>query len=236
MDLVNNLRPWEQYWSKGMKNKRNFLRNSGQLSHPSRTLIAELASKFDTVLECGCATAIDYPLHVKLGTEYTGIDITQKFVDASKEHNPGINTRWASMLDLPFGDRSYDTVYCRAVLEHMHPLEWPLGVKEMWRVCDKQMILAFFNCSPERKRAFVSFNNSSAEQASILERMKSKTEGLDVGGVYNNSIAAPDVVDVIKWVGGESWYKEEAGTPLIEVDGRKVKTGWKKYHIYVIEK
>jgi len=211
------LRPWEEYWSKNMKNKKNFLRNDGQLSHPSRVLISEYASKFDTVLECGCATAIDYPFHMNHGTKYTGIDITENFIISSKEHNPGIDTRVASMLDLPFKDCSYDTVYCRAVLEHIHPLEWPLGVKEMWRVCDKQMILGIFNWRSNRSKPITFGKREKPEQTrSILERMmKEETEvGTSLGGVYNNGICEPDIIDVIKWVGGESWEKKEVGDPL----------------------
>ena len=97
-----------------------------------------------SVLECGCATAVDYPLHVDRGLNYRAIDITPKFVDQARVLYPELDIRVASMLDLPFDDGEFDTVYCRAVLEHMHPEEWPHGVVEMYRVASKQIIVGLY--------------------------------------------------------------------------------------------
>jgi ubiquinone/menaquinone biosynthesis C-methylase UbiE len=138
-------RPWENYWERNASVPTTFLRNSKAIHHPSRTLIADLCAKIGgSVLECGSATAIDYPLYLERGLDYHAIDITPKFVKQAKELYPELDIREANVLKLPFDDGKIDTVYCRAMLEHMHPEEWPHGVVEMWRVADKQMIIGLY--------------------------------------------------------------------------------------------
>ena len=142
-------KPWELYWQDTMTTN-SFLRSERQVHHPSRYVIAEKASKYSTVLECGCATAIDYPYHEALGTEYTGIDVTPRFKELAEEYNPGIHVETMNAMDLKFPDGSYGTVYEKAVFEHMHYLDWPVALREMWRVAEHQVILAFFRFKPGR--------------------------------------------------------------------------------------
>ena len=135
-------RPWERQWE-CLPN--DFLRNT-DVKHPSRAFIADQTAEIGgSVLECGCASAIDYPLHRSRGLKYSGRDITPKFVRKANELYPEADIKIANVLDLPLNDESFDTVYCKALLEHMHPKEWPSAVVEMWRVAKKQMIIALYS-------------------------------------------------------------------------------------------
>jgi len=48
------------------------------------------------------------------------------------------------MEGLPFEDASFDMVYLKSVLEHLHPEEWKLAISEIWRVAEKKIMLIFF--------------------------------------------------------------------------------------------
>jgi len=226
------LRPWERYWQEGIGGQgEHFLRGNRQKEHPSRLRIAVLASKYDSVLECGCATAIDYVYHTQHGTRYTGIDITPKFIESAKKINPDADIRVGNVLDLEFPGSSYDTVYERAVFEHMHPLEWPLAFYEMWRVAKHQVILAFFGWKQNRK---------GVARISILDRLRSEipgfpevkptrivkpTEGPGRSSALNHSTSHPDIVDVIESV-TDKWSYEQTVK----------QKGYKTYHIYTAKK
>lgn len=135
-------RRFERYWE-GV-DAQTFLRGR-YAEHPSRVIIADMAANMGPVLECGCGTAVDYPLHQERGTRYIGIDITEGFIEASKTIDPGADVRHGTILKLNFPDNSTPTVYARGVLEHLHPREWRIAVQEMWRVASKQMIIGLFN-------------------------------------------------------------------------------------------
>lgn len=136
-------RSWEKHWERF--EAVDFLRTHEQFTHPSRFMIADEAAKIGgTVLECGSATCIDYPLYKERGLRYSAIDITPKYIARAKELYPEIDARAASVLNLPFPDTSFNTAYCRALLEHLHPKEWPIAVREMWRVTRRQMIICLY--------------------------------------------------------------------------------------------
>ena len=224
-------RSWEKYWDVTLRGD-SFLRNDAQMNHPSRFFIADAAAKYGTVLECGCATAIDYPYHVERGTKYTGIDITVKWKAMAEKLYPDIDFRTASLLDLSlFPDRSVDTVYERAVFEHMHPLEWPLGAREMWRVADKQMLLAFFGRSigahPRRKPVLerMADENDKDTPERRVERSRAIPQAIVV------KIYDADIVAVIESLPGEKTWKMDVvlGIP---VEGRRPRG--KPYYIYTV--
>lgn len=234
--MVEQRRPWERYWDDTLRGK-SFLRNRAQVNHPSRFFIADAAAKYDTVLECGCATAIDYPYHVERGTKYAGIDITVKFKAMAEEFYPDIDYKTASLLDLSmFPDRSIDTVYERAVFEHMHPLEWPLGTREMWRVADKQMILAFFGWNvgahPRRKPVLERLGDKNERDTPEVRASRAAVVHAGVAQAIVEKIYDADIVAVIEDLPGEKTWKMDKvlGIP---VPGKTRRRG-KPYYIYTV--
>lgn len=75
--------------------------------------------------------------------KYTGVDITEKFLDYAKRLYPEIDVRHASITNLPFADSSYDTVYYKSIVEHLHPDEWRVALTEGWRVARHKFMLCF---------------------------------------------------------------------------------------------
>ena len=115
-----------------------------EYNHPTRKLIVEKSRIGKTVLECGCASCVDYEHFKDSGIKYTGIDITSTFIEAAEQLNPNVDVRQGNITNLEFKDESYDTVYCRNVLEHLNPDEWTEAISEMWRVARMQILMGFF--------------------------------------------------------------------------------------------
>lgn len=139
------MREWEVWWD--AKAPVSFLRHSSDLrkSHETHKTIAENVQLVGgSVLDVGCATGITYEYIKKSEVRYVGVDFTRKFLREARRLNPEIDVRYGSAFNLLFPDKSFDTVFCNALLEHQHPKEYPKIVKEMFRVAKKQVIIGFF--------------------------------------------------------------------------------------------
>lgn len=125
----------------------SFLRKIDRTKAPIRLMIADEASKVGkSVLDVGCLSGIDYPIHLDKGLDYTGIDVAPKFLEHAKTLYPKINVRVGDILSIPYPDMSFDTVYCKDVLELMPPEQWKIAINELWRVSRRLMMIAF--CEP----------------------------------------------------------------------------------------
>lgn len=137
---------WRSRWQEaaGHFDPANFVRDhERQMKHPVRELItAEVLRVGGTVLDVACASAIDYLSFKDSRVEYTGVDVTRKYVEYARQLFPEADVRVADVLDLPFPSGSFDTVYCKDLLGHLPLDEWRNAVGEMWRVCKSQMLLA----------------------------------------------------------------------------------------------
>lgn len=72
--------------------------------------------KVTTVLDAGCRIGILSYFLSKLGYSVTGVDIVPEFIDEAKRN--GINAVKSNLSKLPFDDDSFDSVFCREVIEH----------------------------------------------------------------------------------------------------------------------
>jgi len=125
----------------------SYLRKIDRSHAPLRLMISEEASKVGkSILDVGCLSCIDYPIHQNSNLDYTGVDVAPKFLAHAKKLYPGIDARLGDILDLPFHDLSFDTAYSKDVVEMLPPGEWKQAVKELWRVSRKLMMIAF--CEP----------------------------------------------------------------------------------------
>ena len=133
-------RPWEEFWEK--EAIRDFMRLPWQFTHPARKIVYEETERLgDSVLDVGCGTGIDYEEFILRGIEYTGVDITPQFIDNFKGRRPEADVSVHSSLNLPFPPESYDVVYAGGMIQHMHPDDYPLAVKAMWKICRRGLIL-----------------------------------------------------------------------------------------------
>lgn len=136
------LREWEKYWEHTAPDQ--FMSNEQQLNHPIRKAMAEEAKIGKNVLDVGCGRGLSYHSFKEAGIKYVGIDVTKKFLDSARKAFPTIEVYEANALNIPFPDRSFDTVCCKDLLEHIHPQDVPQVIREMWRVAKLKMLIGFF--------------------------------------------------------------------------------------------
>lgn len=138
-------RKWEEWWD--AKAPENFRRHKVAMdkSHETNKEIAKAVAEVGgSVLDVGCATGITYEYIKPTNVQYFGIDFTRKFLVQARKLNPEIAVMHGSAFNLPFSDDFFTTVFCKAVLEHQHPDDYPKIVREMVRVAEKQIIIGFF--------------------------------------------------------------------------------------------
>src|SRR3546814_20784418 len=92
-----------------------------------------------TALDVGCGTG--YLLHVLAGRrpemKLTGVDF---IIDSeTRKRAEGISFHEANIERLPFPDKSFDTVICTHVLEHI--LDFRGALAELRRVAAKRLII-----------------------------------------------------------------------------------------------
>lgn len=121
-------------------------RQQQQQIHAIRFLILgeTISISARTVMDCGCGPAIDYSFFKNTSIKYIGIDITPKFITRAKINFPDIDIREMNMTNIKFDDRSIDVTYCKDVLEHLPPSVAEEAIREMWRVANMRMMVAFF--------------------------------------------------------------------------------------------
>ncbi len=88
------------------------------------------------VLEIGCGNGADGVMFAKHGAVYTGVDLTQAAIDATRQHFGVLGLPGAFEIQnaehLTFADESFDFVYSHGVLHHTpHP---DVAFQEVYRV------------------------------------------------------------------------------------------------------
>ena len=90
------------------------------------------------ILEVGCGLGHNLALMDNLGDfNLTGIDIQSYATEKGKNLYNNINFMNGDLLDLPFEDNSFDLVFSRMVLIHVHPEDLNQAIKEIRRVTKK---------------------------------------------------------------------------------------------------
>lgn len=142
MEVPLELAPYELYWEKIAN--IDFMRDDPEeMNHPLRIRMCHEAAKVGgKVLDVGCGTAIDYPRLIDLGLNYTGVEPIPKFIERARTIYPNITIHQARCWNLPFPDKSYDTVYCKGMIQHLPPGTHPEALDEMWRVTSKLLMVS----------------------------------------------------------------------------------------------
>lgn len=99
-------------------------------------LVPFAETKGKRVLEIGCGNGADGVMFAQHGAEYTGVDLTETAVDATRRHFDILGLHGTFQTEdaenLTFSNASFDFVYSHGVLHHTpHP---DIAFKEVYRV------------------------------------------------------------------------------------------------------
>ena len=93
-------------------------------------------SRDKKVLEIGCGNGADGVMFAMNGAEYTGVDLTQPAIDATREHFQILGLQGKFRLEnaehLSFDDAAFDMVYSMGVLHHTSDTQQ--AINEVYRV------------------------------------------------------------------------------------------------------
>lgn len=92
-----------------------------------------------TVLDVGCGTGflVQKLSEMKAGHDWTGVDFIVE--EATRRRPSHLTFQQANIEALPFADRTFDTVICTHVLEHI--LDLPRALSELRRVTARRLII-----------------------------------------------------------------------------------------------
>ena len=120
----------------------------------SAACIAEISKSIvgGSVLDVGCGTGymVDHLARNHPRRRFTGLDFIIE--DGTRTRMPSIDFVEGKVEALPFADKSFDTVICTHVLEHV--LDFAAAVRELRRVARRRLILVV----PQEREYRFTFN------------------------------------------------------------------------------
>jgi SAM-dependent methyltransferase len=115
-----------------------------------RELAERLAADCGNALDVGCGDGHLSGLLHAMGITATGVDISLPRLARNVNQNPGILFAQSDLYQLPFTDRSFDTVFCIEVLEHTeHPLA---ALRELARLAARYVVVSVPYDRPIKRR------------------------------------------------------------------------------------
>jgi ubiquinone/menaquinone biosynthesis C-methylase UbiE len=142
-----SLQPHEQWWS----NNPTLLQlmfhrpiSKYAVNSISRKTLRNYLKKtnYHTLLDAACGPGTEYLGFVQdnLSIAYTGIDVTQKFIDAAR--SVGANVFYGSIEHIPYPDKQFDVGYTRHALENLP--HYRSAITELIRIAQIEVLLIFF--------------------------------------------------------------------------------------------
>ncbi len=118
--------------------------------------LVEIHHREGPILEVGCGTGRTYEALMRRLVlrphGYVGVDVTPAMLERARRRYPGVDFREGDAHRLGFPDRSFGSVVCTDVLQHLPDLRRPLG--EMLRVAqDHVFLLLWLRKAGEPRRA-----------------------------------------------------------------------------------
>jgi SAM-dependent methyltransferase len=100
------------------------------------------------VLEIGCGNGADGTLFARAGADYTGVDLTDAAIEASRKHFEVLGLKGTFQIEnaerLSFPDDSFDFVYSYGVLHHTaHPLNAFSEVRRVLKPGGKAVLMLY---------------------------------------------------------------------------------------------
>jgi SAM-dependent methyltransferase len=107
----------------------------------ARTLGDNQMKAIDVGLGSGIVEDIYYKLFPKGGIKFYGIDFSPKSILSAKKRFPKGEFKKGSILKIPYKDKTFDSVICLEVMEHIVPSKTFQALSELWRTLKSNGIL-----------------------------------------------------------------------------------------------
>lgn len=186
MELNVKLKKWleEDKYAKMMYYRATGEMDEMECSKQLKRLIKPLYFAGVSILDTGCSCGHYYYSLKKLGDiNYTGVDISEKFIDLAKNifvEEKKAHFYLGDIFNLPFEDNVFDIVFSYNLLAHLPDHKVP--VKELIRVASKNVIIRALFDREERK---------------IVEKAGFESDSL----IHHNTYCIGEVVEFIKKMG-----------------------------------
>lgn len=171
-------------WWEDHADPESFLQVQSPRTRNVRRIIYDLMKSVlkpgDSVLDVACGPAVDYKPITEMGFNWTGVDMTEKFVNYVRDTYDAEMHHMDVSYGLKFKNGVFTMSYAKDLFEHLAPDQWKKVVKEMWRVSEKYMLLSFFKPPDENETVY-----------------RTVTEG-ETAGVYSNQYSRKELVDYIR--------------------------------------
>lgn len=111
------------------------------------------------VLDAGCGNAATTLEIAKRCRAVVGADFSKGMLERARRRTKAVKNVElveADFTSLPFGNESFDAVFCIAALHHLTKREQPKAVKEFWRVLKKNglVFVTVWSKNREKKRFY----------------------------------------------------------------------------------
>jgi len=176
---------WKTWWEDNA-DPESFLQVQMPRTRNVRRVIYDIMKNVLTpgasVLDVACGAAVDYTPITEMGFNWTGVDMTEKFVDYVRDTFTADMHRMDVSQGLNFKTRQFNMSYAKDLFEHLPPNQWKAVITEMWRVSDEYMILSFFKPPGEAKTEY---------------HIVTEEESPNTAGVYSNHYNRKELIDFI---------------------------------------
>ena len=145
---IQEIRDWENWHGWTIQRIENILYSEKKLT-PEDSARSHLASMLphlgERILDVGCGPGALWPYlePYRPRVSWQGTDITYNMVKTARRFFPQVPVCNADAGNLPFGERSFEVVVLRHVLEHLPPWLMARAALEAMRVAAKSIVLVF---------------------------------------------------------------------------------------------
>lgn len=166
--------------------------------------LAEYTKDGDSVLDLGCGNGRLYQILGKKQVKYVGLDQSEELIALARAKFPEVEFVVGEMTALPFGDATFDAIYCIAAMNHIPGRELQLQcLKEMHRVLKPggHVLMTNWNLFSETAQAKAKENDwvmsSGSEGAGIDVMVPWKSsEGETLGQRYYHGFTMDELKDL----------------------------------------
>lgn len=140
-------------WEKNSPNYANDLYDKSEpVLYPF--ILDSIASAYQPgmkLLEVGCAGGHNLTrlLRRKPIDDYTGLDITESYLEVARKKHPTVNWVQGDARELPFKDKQFDVTFCLLMLLHLDEAGARKAVDELCRVT-KDLVFIHTYCAKQR--------------------------------------------------------------------------------------